>query len=83
MGPEAKKGGKPPEGLRCTYCYSERLEATARAREYFGQVPPSSPSIAMFRDKELAHFVPRHAIEGAPADAVAFELVSAFDELAG
>ena len=56
------------------------VEATARAREHFAQFPPSSPSLVIFKDQEVVHFVPRHAIEGAPAQSVAFELVGAFDE---
>ncbi len=55
-------------------------EATQRAREVFGDIPPSSPSAALFRNGELAHFVPRHAIEGRDAPSVAFDLVTAFDE---
>jgi len=56
------------------------LDATAKARSYFGSVPPSSPSMALFRDGALVHFVPRHAIEGRDAQTVAFELVTAFDQ---
>ena len=56
------------------------LEATARARSYWPQVPPSSPSMALLRGKELLHFVPRHAIEGRDAQSVAFDLVTAFDK---
>jgi putative YphP/YqiW family bacilliredoxin len=55
-------------------------EATARARQWIGaDVPPSSPSIALFRDGVLVHFVPRHMIEGRDGRAVALELVNAFD----
>lgn len=59
------------------------LEATERARSYFADFPPSSPSFALFDGKEVVHFVPRHAIEGVPAQQVAFELVSAFDAHCG
>ena len=55
------------------------LEATARARSYLGQVPPSSPSMAILKDGQLAHFVPRHAIEGRPPQVVAHDLVTAFE----
>ena len=57
--------------------------ATARAREFFSQVPPSSPSFALFHDGDLAHFVPRHAIEGRDATDVAADLAAAFDEHCG
>lgn len=56
------------------------LEATARARGYFPDIPPSSPSIAFFKDGELVHFIPRHRIESRTADAVADDLVAVFNE---
>ena len=56
------------------------LEATARARGYFDDVPPSSPSIAFFKDGELVWFMPRHRIEGRTADDVAADLRAVFDE---
>jgi putative YphP/YqiW family bacilliredoxin len=57
------------------------LEATARARSYFPDIPPSSPSIALLKDGELVHFIPRHRIESRSADAVAGDLVSVFNEI--
>lgn len=59
------------------------LEATARARELFGQVPPSSPCFGLLKDGELVHFVPRHKIEGQDPRSIAFELVEAFDQHCG
>ncbi len=56
------------------------LDATARARKLIGDVPPSSPSLALMKDGQLVHFVPRHLIEGQSADVVARELSLAFDE---
>ena len=56
------------------------LEATEKARSYFGDYPPSSPSMVLFKDGEVACFIPRHAIEGRDAPSVAFDLVAAFDE---
>ena len=56
------------------------LEATERARDLIGDVPPSSPSIALMKEGELVHFVPRHLIEGREADAIAEDLVKAFTE---
>ena len=56
------------------------LEATAKARDYFSQLPPSSPSIALFKEGELVHFIPRRAIEGRDADSVANDLVAAFNK---
>jgi putative YphP/YqiW family bacilliredoxin len=56
------------------------LDATARAREYFAEFPPSSPSIALFKEGEVVHFVPRHIIEGRDAVSVANALVEAFNK---
>ena len=56
------------------------IEAVGKARSYFGEIPPSSPSIALFKDGSLVHFVPRHAIEGRDAPTVACDLVGTFDE---
>ena len=56
------------------------LDATEKARGYFADVPPSSPSIALFKDGEPVHFVPRHMIENRDAPSIAFDLVGAFDE---
>lgn len=56
------------------------LEATARARSYFPEIPPSSPSFALFRGKELVWFLPRHRIEGRDALDVAADLRQAFEE---
>jgi putative YphP/YqiW family bacilliredoxin len=56
------------------------LEATARARELIGDVPPSSPSLALLKDGELVHFVPRHMIEGHAPEGVAAQLKAGFDK---
>jgi len=54
------------------------LEATALARELIGDVPPSSPSVALMKDGKLVHFVPRHLIEDQKTEAVAANLAEAF-----
>jgi len=59
------------------------LDAVARARQYFGEYQPSSPSIALLRDGEVVHFVHRHQIEGRSPQAVAADLTSAFDRFFG
>lgn len=56
------------------------LEATARARQLFGDIPPSSPSIALFKEGSLVHFIPRHRIEGRSALEVADDLIGAFEK---
>jgi putative YphP/YqiW family bacilliredoxin len=55
-------------------------EATERARELFGPYPPSSPSLALFRNGELVHFVPRSEIESRTAQDIAQRLSSAFEQ---
>src|ERR671927_1193619 len=59
------------------------LEAVARARQYFGEYQPSSPSIALLRDGEVVHFVHRHQIEGRSPQSIAADLTSAFDRYCG
>lgn len=56
------------------------VEAVAAVRAACGEIPPSSPSMALFKDGELVHFLPRHHIEGSDPQQIAFGLVTAFDE---
>jgi putative YphP/YqiW family bacilliredoxin len=69
--------GPRPDRVATVFA-GQDLEATARARGYFPDVPPSSPSIALFKDGELVQFIPRHRIEGRSAQDVAGDLVQAF-----
>jgi len=55
-------------------------EAVAQARKYFLPYPPSSPSIALFKDGELVHFLERHHIEGGTAQMIADNLTEAYNE---
>ena len=55
-------------------------EATSKAREYLLPYPPSSPSIALFKDGQLVHFLERHHIEGRSADIIAANLKMAYDK---
>jgi putative YphP/YqiW family bacilliredoxin len=54
-------------------------DATERAREYMLPYPPSSPSVALFRDGEVVHMRERHHIEGRSAEMIADNLRHAFD----
>jgi putative YphP/YqiW family bacilliredoxin len=56
------------------------VEAASRARQYFSDYQPSSPSIALLRDGEVVHFVHRHQIEGRSPQAIASDLTAAFDK---
>jgi len=56
-------------------------DATKRAREYLLPYPPSSPSIAIFKDGQLAHMVERHHIERANEEMLSAHLKAAYAEL--
>ena len=76
----ALKHGNRPDKVVTVFA-GQDTDATARARQWIGaDVPPSSPSIALFKDGKLVHFVPRHMIEGRDGRTLAFALVEAFDE---
>ena len=71
---------KKPDHLVTVFAGAD-IEATKKAREYTMPFPPSSPSIALFRDGELVHFIERHHIEGRPAEVIADHLMQVFEEL--
>lgn len=73
-------GHDPRPERAATVFAGQDLEATERARDLIGDVPPSSPSIALMKAGELVHFVPRHLIEGREAEAIAADLAKAFTE---
>jgi putative YphP/YqiW family bacilliredoxin len=55
-------------------------DATDYLREHFlNGLPPSSPSIALFKDNELVHFIPRHRIENRFPNEIALDLINAFN----
>lgn len=56
------------------------VDATEAARAFLGDIPPSSPSLALVKDGEVVHFVPRHMIEGRDPQTIAWDLVQAFDQ---
>jgi putative YphP/YqiW family bacilliredoxin len=56
------------------------MEATERARSYFTGYPPSSPSLALFRDGKLVHMMQRSDIEHRDASDIANELKRVFDQ---
>ena len=55
-------------------------EAVKKIREHLMPYPPSSPSIALFKDGELVHFIERHDIEGRPAQVIAKHLIDVFEK---
>lgn len=70
---------KKPDQLTTVFAGVDQ-DAVAKAREYTLPYPPSSPSIALFKDGELLHFVERHHIEGRSAQMIAEHLLDVFDE---
>ena len=67
-----------PDRLATVFA-GQDVEAAARARSYFPDIPPSSPSMALFKDGELVYFLPRHRIESRSAEEVASDLTGSFD----
>ncbi|MEP3208288.1 MAG: BrxA/BrxB family bacilliredoxin [Maribacter sp.] len=55
-------------------------EAVDAARNLMIPFPPSSPSMALFKDGELVHMIERHHIEGRPAELIAENLTEAYNE---
>jgi putative YphP/YqiW family bacilliredoxin len=70
---------KTPTGLTTVFAGVDG-EAVAQARKHFLPYPPSSPSIALFKDGELVHFLERHHIEGGTAQMIADNLAEAYNE---
>lgn len=73
------QNGKKPDRLITVFAGVDR-EAVDAARNLMVPFPPSSPSMALFKDGELVHMIERHHIEGRPAEMIADNLVQAFDE---
>jgi putative YphP/YqiW family bacilliredoxin len=74
-----KRSEIKPDVLATVFA-GQDVEATAQARKYTAPYPPSSPSIALFKDGRLVHFIERHHIEGHSAEMIAENLSAAFDE---
>ncbi len=70
---------KKPEHLSTTFAGFD-VDAVERLREKLLPYPPSSPSVALFKDGELVHFIERHQIEGRSAQMIAQNLIAAFEE---
>jgi putative YphP/YqiW family bacilliredoxin len=70
---------KKPDYLTTTFAGFD-VEAVKKLREHLLPYPPSSPSIALFKDGQLVHFIERHQIEGRPAQVIAQNLIGAFEQ---
>ena len=76
---ESLEREKKPHALATVFAGVD-ADATAEARKYMLPYPPSSPSIALFKDGKLVHFVERHQIEGNPPNLIAENLMWAYDQ---
>jgi putative YphP/YqiW family bacilliredoxin len=70
---------KKPDHLTTSFAGYD-IDAVNKLREHLLPYPPSSPSIALFKDGQLVHFIERHQIEGRPAQMIAHNLIHAFDQ---
>ena len=75
----AVESGKKPSRLTTVFAGVD-TEATQTARQFMMPFPPSSPSIALFKEGILVHFIERHHIEGRAAEMIAENLQMAYDE---
>lgn len=71
----------PKADVFATVFAGQDVGATAKAREYMAPFPPSSPSIAVFKEGKLAHFIERHHIEGRSAEIIAENLKECFNQI--
>lgn len=71
-------GAKKPDFLTTSFAGFD-IDAVRKVREHLMPYPPSSPSIALFKNGELVHFIERHMIEGRSAQMIAHNLIAAFD----
>ena len=72
-------GAKKPDHLITVFAGVDK-EAVDAARQHMFPFPPSSPSMALFKNGELVHMLERHHIEGRPAEMIADNLKDAFNE---
>ncbi|MBF04274.1 MAG: hypothetical protein CMP76_13360 [Flavobacterium sp.] len=72
-------GAKKPSNLITVFAGVDK-EAVDAAREEMFPFPPSSPSMALFKNGELVHMLERHHIEGRPAELIAENLKDAYNE---
>lgn len=70
---------KKPDYLTTSFAGFD-MDAIQTLRQKLLPYPPSSPSIALFKDGQLVHFIERHMIEGRSAQMIAHNLIAAFEE---
>ena len=72
---------RPKADVFATVFAGQDTAATEKAREYMKPFPPSSPSIALFKDGQLVHFIERHHIEGRSSHMIADNIKDAFTQV--
>jgi putative YphP/YqiW family bacilliredoxin len=75
----ASQNDKHPDKLVTVFAGMEK-DAVDAARNLMLPYPPSSPSMALFKDGKLVHIIERHQIEGRPAQMIADNLIHAFEQ---
>ncbi len=70
---------KKPDHIATSFAGFD-VDAVKKIREHLLPYPPSSPSIALFKDGQLVHFIERHMIEGRSAQMIADNLMGAFND---
>ena len=76
---QALDNDKIPDNITTAFAGVD-TDAVAHARKFMLPFPPSSPSIALFKDGKIAMMIERHHIEGNTAEAIAAHLRLAFNE---
>ena len=71
----------PKVDVFATVFAGQDIDATTKAREYMAPFPPSSPSIAVFKEGKLVHCIERHHIEWRSAEMIADNLKDCFDQI--
>lgn len=75
----AAQNEKVPDNLVTVFAGVDGA-AVQKARDFMLPYPPSSPSMALFKDGKLVHFIERHNIEGRDANSIAANLKMAFEQ---
>ncbi|MGE5682627.1 MAG: BrxA/BrxB family bacilliredoxin [Bacillota bacterium] len=68
-----------PDQLTTVFAGQDR-DAVDRVREYLSDFPPSSPSVALFKDGKLAYMMPRYDIEGRTPVEISDQLREVFNQ---
>jgi putative YphP/YqiW family bacilliredoxin len=75
-----ESAAKKPEKLLTSFAGNDK-DAVAKARSYFAGFPPSSPQMAILKDGKIVWMMERWQIEGRMPDAIAKDILTAFDSL--